>query len=273
MKQIRISLLVMLTLFLVCGCTNVTPSTTIDTSTAETRTETNSPEIIECATSEGLVTQESVVSNTPCKIYLTKKSETENAPCQLLLTINTETAVLEKELADNASPRPSGSLLLADVDGDGTQEILVHHDTEGSGGYGAWQTWVLKVEGEEIRILFENFNEFDTGFESRFLEGYQLEITNRITGYTLVFAVKEGHKAYIDNAGEIPEDSIIADSFYVFEPKDTDNDGISEILCKQYTSIFGHSDYTGTACSVLKFNKDTQAFDVVDAWYEPNTDE
>ena len=54
--------------------------------------------------------------------------------------------------------------------------------------------------------------------------------------------------------------------------KDVDGDGISEIICKQYSYYSYHNDYAGTACSVLKFNNQTQAFEVIDAWYEPNTE-
>ena len=119
---------------------------------------------------------------------------------------------------------------------------------------------------------FENFNEFDTGFESRFLDGYKMEVKNKFTGYTLVFDVKDQYGSYIDANGGPPDGSIRLDPFYVFEPTDTDNDGNSEIFCKQYTSYPSHADYTGMACSVLKFNKQAQVFEVIDAWYEPNTE-
>jgi hypothetical protein len=48
-----------------------------------------------------------------------------------------------------------------------------------------------------------------------------------------------------------------------------DHDGVCEIVCRQYTSYISHSDYTGIAHSVLKFNTQTQKFEVIDAWFEP----
>ena len=93
---------------------------------------------------------------------------------------------------------------------------------------------------------------------------------NRLADYTLVFDIKEEHKNYIANAKELPDGNVDLDPFCVFEPEDADHDGISEILCKQYTSYNGHADYTGTACTVLRFNSKTQEFEVIDAWYEPN---
>jgi hypothetical protein len=188
--------------------------------------------------------------------------------------VDTGLQVLKMELAPESFPNPGGcEVLFGDVDGDEIQEILVHHNTGGVGGFGIWEVWVLKVEGKEIKTLFYNCSEFDTGFESQFLEGYQMEVKNRLTGYSLVFDVKASYKARIDGSDTLLDDEIWLDPFYFFEPQDTDNDGISEILCKQYTSVFGHADYTGTACSVLKFNTQAQVFEVVDAWYEPHVEE
>ena len=268
----------LLCLLLLCGCahqvsnesTKTTQSVLEDTNTS---TEEIRKETIECAATEGLVTKESLKSNKPCQIRLTKQQENEETGYTLVVEVDTGHTVLKKELDFEVIPLSHESMLhLGDVDGDEIKEILIHHNTGGVGGFGIWQTWVLKIEGNEIHTLFENFDEFDTGFESRFLDGYQLEVENRFTGYSLVFGVKDSHKTYIANSIEMPDGNICLDPFCMFEPKDVDDDGICEIVCKQYSSIIGHADYTGTANSVLKFNLNTQLFEVVDAWYEPNTE-
>lgn len=252
-------------LLVLCGCAYSAPQ---DQDTNEDQN------IINCAAVEGVVTETNVDDNTTCQIRLIKQQENEEAGCALIIEVDTGSAVLKKELDSNVIPLSHERILfLGDVDGDEIKEILIHHNTGGCGGFGSWQTWVLKVENNEIRTLFENFNEFDTGFESRFLDSYQLEVKNRLTGYSYLFELKESYKTYISNSQEIPSGSFSLDSFYGFEPKDVDDDGISEIHCKQYTHILDHADYTGTAHSVLKFNKETQAFEVVDAWYELNTEE
>ncbi len=64
-------------------------------------------------------------------------------------------------------------------------------------------------------------------------------------------------------------DTTISAGYYYTLRVEIDN-GISEIVCKQYTSILSHADYTGTACSILKFDPVTRSFQVIDAWYEPN---
>jgi len=287
MKQKGILWVIALAVLLVCGCTkqektvNNPPQAVQsqpenqDATPEETVEEDRHPAVLKCAEAQGYVTPQSAESNTPCLVRLTKHRSDEPSDWisyNLQIEVETGTQTLKKELSTGEVQRPAGALYFGDVDGDGTQEILVHHEIGGLGGFGLWQTWVLKVEDHEIRILFENFNTFDTGFESRFLEGYQMEVKNPGTGYTLVFDVKQAHRDHIEKAGELPQGSLVLDPFYVFEPKDVDHDGISEIICKQYTAFFSHADYTGTACSVLKFNKETQSFQVVDAWYEPNSE-
>lgn len=274
-----------LCLLLLCGCTHhesnestATTQTVLEdtsTSAAENTKEDKFPNIMDIATVDGFVTTDSLNSKTPCQIYLRKyrNDQPDWLSYDLYIEVDTGPQVLKKELETQVSALPEASLFTGDVDGDGIQEILVHSNTGGMGGFGVWETWVLNVEDNDIRILFKNFDEFDTGFESRFLDGYQMEVKNKFTGYTLVYDVKERHREYINSSDKMPSGKITLDPFYIFEPKDMDDDGICEILCEQYTSCIDHADYTGKACSVLKFNKQTQVFEVIDAWYEPNMQE
>ena len=266
-------------LLFLCGCAGQTapettgtmqPATEITAPTVVTEAE-KYPDVLDCASIEGMAIPD---SNMPCRINLRKyrNFQSEHICYDLYIEVDTGTQVITKELEVQVSTLPVVNVFLGDVDGDGIQEILVHDNTGGVGGAGLWRTWVLKVENDDIRILFKNFNEFNTGFESRFLDGYQMEVKNNLTGYTLVFDVKNRYGEYIDGSSQLPAGNIWIDPFYVFEPQDKDEDGISEILCKQYTSYICHADYTGTACSVLKFNTQTQMFEVIDAWYEPNTE-
>lgn len=274
-----------LCLLLLCGCTHhesnestVTTQTVLEdtsTSAAENTKEDKFPNIMDIATVDGFVTTDSLNSKTPCQIYLRKyrNDQPDWLSYDLYIEVDTGLQVLKKELETQVSALPEASLFTGDVDGDGIQEILVHSNTGGMGGFGVWETWVLNVEDNDIRILFKNFTEFDTGFESRFLDGYQMEVKNKYTGYALVYDVKERHREYINSSDKMPSGRITLDPFFVFEPKDMDDDGICEILCKQYTSCIDHADYTGTACSVLKFNNKEQTFEVINAWYEPNIEE
>jgi len=233
--------------------------------------EENYPKVLECGEADGYVTLESLDKSKTCRVYARKYRNPDNPySYDLYVDIDTGTEILSKYLESNVFQLPSVGVFLGDVDGDKVEEILIHSNTGGNGGYGLWQTWVLKIEDGEIHILFENFDELDTGFKSRFLEDYKLEITNRFTGYKLVFDVKDSHKNAYKSAKEPPTGyTLNLDPFCFFEPEDVDHDGISEIVCRQYTSHIGHLDNTGTAHSVLKFNTQTQKFEVIDAWYEP----
>ena len=291
MKKYKFLGIVLLIVFLLWGCDKASPiiPETTGTTTPQTEavepsptengatspTEKTFPEMMEDASIEGFVTAQSKDSNTPCQIRTRKyrNDETDYIGYALHIEVDTGEQILKKVLEPTCDPAPEGSrLFLGDIDGDGIHEILIHYNTGGCGGFGSYRTWVLKVENDEIQVLFDNHDEFDTGFESRFLEGYKMEVKNRFTGYTLVYDIKDRYGEYIDASIEMPDGRFEIDSFYLFEPKDVDDDGISEILCKQYTSIRMHADYTGLACSVLKFNTKTQVFEVVDARYEPNTE-
>lgn len=273
MKKTCLLGLVLLTLFLgACGAntTQAPQGTTTQPLDEETAAPLES-EMIECSAEEGFVTAESLQTNTPCQVRTAKylsTSQGDGFSYDLYIEVDTPTAQLQKLLVAGVIPEPWDTIYLADVDGDGTAEILIHENTGGCGGYGLWRTWVLKVENGEIRTLFENYNEFDTGFESRYLENAQLEVTNRITGYSLVFDRKEIYNSYPADT----DPNMMIDPFYHFVPEDVDADGVYEILCKSYTSILSHSDYTGSACCVLKYDTQTQSFQVADAWYEPNPD-
>lgn len=284
MRKMIIILTVLISILVLCSCTKqkaakpteATPTQPVPTTPSEP-VEKERPDVWECATAEGYVTKESLDSGTLCQVYLTKerdkKNQTYKYSYDLYITVYIGDQVIKEKLESGVSTLPVDSMYLGDVDGDGSQEIVIHNNTGGVGGFGLWRVWVLKLEDDEFDILFKNFDEFDTGFESRFLDGYQMEVTNCITDYKLVFDVKEGHRKYIEEADKLPSDEIWLDPFYEFVPDDVDNDGISEIVCKQYTSIYGHADYTGSACCVLKFNTDAQNFEVVDAWYEPYVEE
>lgn len=295
MRKFQLLILAVLTATLFWGCTaaqpeqpentNQTVGQTLPQETEEPipsgQTEETTPshppekelrEVTECATGEGFLTAESREREEPCSVRLFKEWYTDEMQGHLLLEVSLGEKVLRAELDECIPATTPSRIHCADVDGDGIQEILVHYNTGGVGGFGLYQTWVLKLAEDEVRILFENFAEFDTGFESRFPDGYHMEVSNRITGYKLVFDAKDAYRKQYEEGGKVLDYQIYMDPFYEFAPEDVDGDGISEILCKQYTSCIGHADYTGTACSVLKFNTQTQTFEVIDAWYEPNTE-
>ena len=284
MKKTLICMLLLAALLVGCGKQQAAPTGTTEPTVATepalstdppgTISEMGDPDVIDCGYGEGLVTEESKRTGSPCQVYAKKYPYDNGNYVSATLTIEVDTGdqLLSKALDDQVLPVTGllCNLYFADVDGDGIDEILVHNETGGVGGFGIYCTWVLKVADNEIQILCENHHESGTGFDSSFRDGYLLEVTNRFTGYIGQFDMKEHYGEYTDGSEGLSASKLMLDPFYVFTPTDVDGDGVSEILCKQYASLFSHADYAGIACSILKFDRETQTFVVIDAWFEPN---
>lgn len=177
-----------------------------------------------------------------------------------------------QDSAENLENNKTQQLHLCDVDGDGLDEIVVHQQIDAFGGAGQYLSRILKVDGEEICEIFNSGTSssdgmFDTGFESEFLNGYKLKITNRHVNYSITIAISDRYADdFFDENGKGKRDiSILCDSFMEFTPKDIDGDGVFEIECLQYVSLDGHADGIGYAKSALKLNTETQKFEVIQA--------
>lgn len=165
----------------------------------------------------------------------------------------------------------SGSIELCDVNDDGDKEILLHECTGMTGGAGQYLSRVFEFVDNEIVEIFSSGNgsdNFDTGYSITILKNNQFRISNKYTGYSEVFSLKDRTDEYYknywyDEKGKTIEQEISVDSFYEFYPVDTDEDGVYEIFCRQYVSLIGHSDGIGCAETVLKYNSTTSSFDII----------
>ena len=169
-------------------------------------------------------------------------------------------------------------LYFADLDGDEDKEIILHETKDAFGGAGQYHARIYDFSGgiEEIFSSYDPTNNiFDTGFSSTLLKDNMMRVENSFTGYSTTFEVKRENEEYFtqwwyDEEGNPSDWSMGIDSFNRFEPRDVDKDGVSEILCRQYTSLFSHNDYVGSAVTVLKYNTETKEFYVFDAEYVPD---
>ena len=186
------------------------------------------------------------------------------------LAVVLESEILFKDL-ENIS---YGDILyVCNIDGDSLDEIIVQQIVGMSGGAGSYSSRIFKVVGDEIQEIFNSvilnpsggWSIFDTGFASEFLNEYKLKITNSITGYSTVIDISERYiDEFFDENGMGKRNvSIWCDSFMKFYPEDADGDGSFEIVCLQYVSLDSHPDYIGDAKSILKFNPQTQEFEVI----------
>lgn len=174
-----------------------------------------------------------------------------------------------------------GTVELGDLDGDGDSEILLQEIVGATGGAGSYISRVFDFKNSEITEVFSSENPqkesdtIDTGFSIEILKDKKFKIKNSITGYSEVFELSERKEQYYkdywyDENGTPNALSILVDSFCEFYAKDVDNDGIYEIACKQYVSLVGHSDFIGWATTVLKYNKASGTFVIVESGFEAN---
>lgn len=170
----------------------------------------------------------------------------------------------------------SARVVCADVDGDGDKELVLQECTGLSGGGGQYLSRIFDLRNDEIVEFFSSDNndeQFNTGFSVTILENKQFKIENTYTGYSEKFSLSDRDEDYYNTAwynknGRPKDLGLMLDSFYKFEPYDIDNDGIYEIKCCQYTSLYGHTDFIGTAVSFLKYNKEKDSFDICNAVFE-----
>lgn len=184
------------------------------------------------------------------------------------LVVETDSKILFKDIAISSY---GDSLYVCDVDGDEIDEIILQQTVGMTGGAGQHSSYVFKVVNDEIQEVFNSSTAdlYDTGFTSCLKNDFKLEVQNKFTGYVeiLDFGKKSQYiGVYFNEIGKVICNATIwCDSFREFIPTDIDNDGIFEITCLQYVSLYSHADYIGDAKSVLKFNCDTQKFEVLES--------
>lgn len=216
------------------------------------------------------------------EVHLLKDDRYNSMYHDLYLAVETDESVYFYDFADsdvNYSGAYFEDLYLADLDGDGLDEIIVNRCIAMSGGAGGYISQVFKYHGYGMfRMIFNSENTFEyyTGFTSELKDGFKLEISNVFTGYKTLVDYKNAKKyrgVYWDENGKVIRtqnyDYLMYDSFREFYPEDVDRDGIDELVCLQYTSLYGHSDYIGNVKSVLKYNEKYKTFEVVDAEFIP----
>ncbi len=188
-----------------------------------------------------------------------------------ILAVETEHYVYFVPQPENV-PSYADSIYACDVDGDHTEEIILQQTIGMTGGAGQYLSRVYKIKnGDVIEMLASStLNAFDTGFEYTAKDDYKVEVQNRFITFDRVYDIKGlkgiGLALYNENGkrNETTESPYV-DSFFSFKPFDIDSDGVFELECKQYVALYDHSNYLGTAVSVIKYNHSTEKFEVVQA--------
>lgn len=214
-----------------------------------------------------------------CKVILLGDDRFEQSkPCDYYLAVVSGDKVYLKDLAEWEDQLSYGiEIELCDFDGDGDKEMLLQQTVAMSGGAGQYLSRVFDfVNGEFLELYCSRNDEIrqkSTGFSIEILKENKFKIRNSITGYDEIFDFKNKPEKYLkglyDENGDVIERKILVDSFFEFIPNDIDDDGVYEIVCRQYVSLIDHTDHIGDAKTILKYNNKTATFEIIDAEFEP----
>ena len=225
---------------------------------------------------EGFVTEESLKSGVPCQVELRRSSEDLYHDLELIIISSTGTIREVVTAVEREEPCVDETLYLADLDGDGVSEIILHEDCGGNGGYGSYRSRVFQVENNALIEIFEvaPYEDMDTGFYWEITEPFGFLIRNRYTDLSLKLEADQYRKDYyFDSEGTSKVDfsdcPLNVDTFYEFYPKDVDGDGVFELCVCQYVWDIAHVDGVGEAKCVIKYDSSAKSFRVVQADFCP----
>lgn len=228
------------------------------------------------ATERGIWLDESIYG----QIFLLGKykNDDDNVMMDHFLVIVTKDKTFYKDLtAYDGQINFAGNIEVCDLDGDGNCEVLLQQTIGMTGGAGSYLSRIFDYRDGELIELFSSDDIFDKysrnmGFSCTLLENKEIKIDNEFTDYSETFSMSdrpdEYFKWWYNVDGGLANKEIMVDSFYEFVPKDTDEDGVFEIFCRQYVSLIGHSDGIGCTKIVLKYNVTTAEFEIFDASFE-----
>ena len=163
------------------------------------------------------------------------------------------------------------NIYYANVDGEYGDELIIHADIDYTGIY---DNVVLKITKNGIKSLINKNQliDFMSCNSSVLKNNFNVEITNSYTGMRKTINVQginneDYSDSYWEKDGTIaetdPKDHVwFEESYYVFEPRDTDNDGIYEIVCCQQASLGSPDSLIGYVETVLEFNSKTKKFEI-----------
>ena len=159
-----------------------------------------------------------------------------------------------------------GQLLVADVTGDGRDEILALCDLGGVGGAGSWDLAVWTLQDGALSSLplpAQNPEEPASGwnsgyaFEPRYADGFRVRVTGERLDVTYEIP-EELRDAYVGNGFGADGNALLsqsgsADGVSAIEVA-PGTGGAAEVRLWQYLWVYGHSDCVGYAVSTLAWD-------------------
>ena len=152
----------------------------------------------------------------------------------------------------------NGGLFLADLNGDGADEIVLFMEVTGNGGAIAQ---VFKVEENEIALLYD-LNEVDIGLETIYKDGYIMCLENASVGFSETIDIeKEFGVEHFDKNGKFTGSSEVffnpINSGFV-EP--LTNGEYPTISCKRYIRL---TNYLGELETTFRYDSELESLALI----------
>ena len=162
-------------------------------------------------------------------------------------------------------------LYTANVDNEPGEEIILMTNTGGNGGRGSWEIGVYKITDKGT----EKMSFAEDGYIVIAEKPFKYVITN---AYTDLYETVEANKDY---AYDFEEDGSPVEgtnvSFYsmpwYIRPEDVDNDGICEIVTKEWISVSKDTEENVDFITTYKYDAEQEKFVVCDASVMYSSDE
>ena len=195
----------------------------------------------------------------------------ESIRSRVFMAVDSEKGIITYEMGEfENAVIESGDLYAEDIDSDGIDEIIYCGEINNNG---ATISRVYKVVDNQI-ILLADIAEWDDIFTNRygytyeFLDNCKLEIKNDAVGYSEVQDISDCFRpGFFDDTGKPIEDTI---SLY-FRAYDSrtivEKDDNGDVILKYMQYLMDGSFTFGHAVTTLKYNANTNDFDIIDAEY------
>ncbi|MBR6410419.1 MAG: hypothetical protein IKS35_03450 [Clostridia bacterium] len=184
---------------------------------------------------------------------------------QALFLQATDGKSTDRVLINDRSPYMT-NLERADLDGDGTDEIVTHSCVSTLGGY--FESRIFRWEDGELTELFRAAPGFDSGFRSA------ASLEKKDGNLVLSFDAGSGPVAYAigSRAGSLTDGDVTfwgTGSFIEFSCEDPDGDGVYEVWGKEDCFVGCHLNVIGYAFSVWSYDPDRGEMIRTALWFEP----
>ena len=203
-------------------------------------------------------------------VYLVRDYNDDSSKTYLFVTTQKDIVCedLDFELPSVISLADSYMIKTVDLDGEAGEEIILNLFNGGQGGAGGYNSYIFKIAKNKLVEMKQPDGVYEeTGFTANLRAPYEIVVTNKYNDEECVISAKgnEEHERFFDAKGN-PDGSceLACDSFFTFEPIELE-DGSYGVRRLQYSYIGSHANCLGYAETVIKYNANKKAFEVISA--------